>query len=153
MRIKYTLSALAVVAGGLLAGTAAARVNMNVPPTVGHAFIPTLAGDFYVHDNTVCGNVYASRTWATPLVVDPNDSGVYAYQYVQHGSPNGVISAMFSFRPNGTVYSWSRSYTSNTYLGYVYVPDNGTAFIRSDVAKGLNGQPADCLFNFRVHGF
>jgi hypothetical protein len=118
-----------------------------VPAASGHAFSYSEAGKFDVFDNHVCAGDTASRSWATPLILPINTGTASVYQFTGGGS--NAKSAAFSFRTNGSVYSWTGSWTSNGSVGTVSIPINGTVFVRSLLSHPLDDAKG-CLYSFKV---
>ena len=130
-----------------------AEVERLVPPTTGHPLFAAEMADFSLFDNTVCGeSTDRDYVWMTPLVTDWGHRELRVWQHTNNdGWTTEAASAVWTFDRYGNYYSWSGSYTTQEYIGAVYLPISGNAFIRSNLRGNCEDFGWDtCLHTFRV---
>ena len=146
----FTKSLLGAI---LLVSASASAETVIVPGASGHYVPPLLGGNqndwFYVINNAVCGKLVMEKAWDTPIIL-PNFTGgeVDVYQT----RTNGISSAKsntYSSTEQGEIYEWSGAKTTNSYVGDITVPTNGTLFgesLLNDVLTDTEG----CIYQFRA---
>lgn len=140
--------------GAILLVSASASAEMTIVPAAsGHYVPPIFDGNqnnwFYVENNAVCGKALTDKAWHTPIVLANFDGGlVDIYQYRTNNLSTAKSNA-YSMYDDGSVYEWSGSKTSNTFVGDVNVPQNGTLFTES-LVNDHDTDPKGCIYQFRA---
>jgi|GEM_PF-3824354 len=143
-----SVPALLALATTLIAPLAFA--GQRVMPSSGHPFDDSHASGLRSFDSKVCSKGSSSwHVWNTPLVLDTSESSVGVYQ--TRATSGGAQSRLVSFNSNGSVNSFSGSYTSNNYVGTVSIPGSGTVFIQSRLNFSSQTLVDGCISSFRAY--
>jgi hypothetical protein len=129
LKLLSSVAALALLA----VAPSALAVTTTIPAALGHPFTKSQASNFDTFDNYV---ITDGGIWAIPLVMSNFSSGdITVIQYPQECGQY-ISSAVYTFDKFGNVSDWTSFVncgTNGSTIGTATVPQNGSAFVRSEM--------------------